>query len=206
MVVVALGQAEAAHKVVEDTLSSHGLALNAGKTCVWSQDPGAPPPATLRDQRKPELKLLDADVRFLDRQDDWDDFGAPVQGSMAGTPLVDATNGLVQRLSVLQDAGLRRRMAYTVLRTYAQGCCNHLLQANMEEGRWLDDLEGTLQQGLAQVAGSSLRAGQQALASLRRVDGGLAFGDVRSKSEAAFLGSWGIQLPVSDSMGGHGPG
>ena len=47
VVVVAPGQAETAHKVVGDTLSSHGLALNAGKTCVWSRDPGAPLPAAL---------------------------------------------------------------------------------------------------------------------------------------------------------------
>ena len=132
------------------------------------------------------MKLLGADVRFLDRQEDRDNFGAPVRGSVAGAPLINAARGLVQRLSVLQGAGLRRRMASTVLHTYAQGCC----KANLEEDRWLDDLEEALQQGLAQVAGSSLDEGQQAVASLRLLAGGLAFGDIRSKSEAAFLGSW----------------
>ena len=96
VVVVAPGQAEEAHRVVEATLASHGLALNAGKTCVWSRDPHAPLPEVLQGRRKPELRLLGADVRFLDRHDDRDVFGAPVWGSVAGGPLVESAKKLVK--------------------------------------------------------------------------------------------------------------
>jgi len=192
VVVVAPGQAEEAHRVVEATLASHGLALNAGKTCVWSRDPQAPLPEVLQGRRKPELRLLGADVRFLDRHDDRDVFGAPVWGSVAGGPLVESAKKLVKQLSAMQDAGLRGKTAYTVLHTYAQGCCNHLLRANYEEGGWVEDLEEVLQEGLARVTGSPLDAGQRALASLRLKDGGIAFGGFRGRSAPAFLGSWGM--------------
>ena len=41
VVVIAPGQAEAAHKVVVDSLARHGLTINARKTCVWSREPAA---------------------------------------------------------------------------------------------------------------------------------------------------------------------
>ena len=113
---------------------------------------------------------------------------------MAAGPLVEAAKVFVERLAAMQDAGLRCKTAYVVLHTYAQGCCNHLLRANLEDGQWLDDLEEVLQQGLARVAGSNLNECQRALASLRLSEGGLAFGGLRWRSEAAFLGSWGLVI------------
>jgi hypothetical protein len=44
------------------------------------------------------------------------------------------------------------------------------------------------------VAGSRLEEYQRALASLRLSEGGLAFGGLRWRSEAAFLGSWGLVI------------
>ena len=79
-----------------------------------------------------------------------------MRGSVAATPLVEAAAAFVKRLAAMQDAGSRSKTAYTVLHTYAQGCCNHLLQAIFEEDGWLDELEVVLQQGLARVVGSDL--------------------------------------------------
>ena len=194
VVVVAPGQAEAAHNVVEDVLVSHGLALNADKTCVWSRESVAQLPASLLALRKPNLRLLGADVRFLDRRDDREALGAPVRGPVAATPLVEAAAVVVRWLEAMQEAGLSSKTAYTILHTYAQGGCNHLLRANYEVDGWLEELEEVLQQGLALVVKSSLDDVRQALASLRLVDGGVAFGGLRSESEAAFLGSWGLVL------------
>ena len=131
-------------------------------------------------------------MRFLDRHDDREVVGPPVRGRVAAGPLVEAARGFVERLAAMQDGGLPSKSAHAVLHTYAQGCCNPLLQANFEEGGWLDDLddlEEVLQQGLARVAGSSLNEGQRALASLRLSEGGLAFVGLRWRLEAAFLGS-----------------
>ena len=87
-------------------------------------------------------------------------------------------------------------MARAVLHTYAQGqgCCNHLLWAIFEDGEWLDELERQLQKGLEQVVGKSLSDTQRQLPWLRLKEGGLAFGSLRLKAEAAFLSSWALLL------------
>ena len=60
----------------------------------------------------------------------------------------------------------------------------------MKESGWMTS--EVLQQGLAWMAGSSLAGGQQALACPRLSEGSLAFVGLRWRSEAAFLGSWGL--------------
>ena len=194
VVVVRPDKAEDACKVVSDTVAAHGLQLNAGKTCVWTADRSATLSQPLEALRKPELRVLGADVRFLDRRDDRGVFGAPLRGTVAGTSVASAARALIARLAALQKAGLRAKTAFTVLHTYAQGCCNHLLRANYEEGEWLDQLEGELQKGLEQVVGESISDTQRQLASLRLKEGGLAFGGLRLKAETAFLSSWALLL------------
>ena len=67
-------------------------------------------------------------------------------------------------------------------------------QRDLEEGGWLGELEEVLQQGLACICGKPLDTSRRELASLRLADGGLAFGGLSWRSEAAFLGSWGLSL------------
>ena len=66
-------------------------------------------------------------------------------------PLLKSATELVKRLSAMQDAGLWGKTAYAVLRTYAQGCCNHHLPADYGEGVWVDKLDEVLQQSLPRV-------------------------------------------------------
>jgi len=203
-VVVAPAHAEAAHVIVQNVLAAHGLALNLSKTAVWSRDTGTVLPPTLQANRKSELKLLGADVRFLDRVDDREEFGAPVRGSVNGAALVQSAQGVNRRLGELRQAGLKSKTAYTVLQTFAQSCCNHLQRANFEEGAWLADLEAELLRGLGNLtpAGSDLGDTQRQVASLRLQDGGLAFGGLRERSAAAFLASWALVLkPVAETVG-----
>ena len=169
------------------------MTINDSKTCIWSRGEAAPLPASLADRQKSELWVLEADIRFLGRQKDRDVFGAPVWGSVAGGPLVDAARHFAQRLAALQDAGLRGKTAYTVLHTCFQGCCNHLLRANYEEGGWVDDLE-VFQDAMARITRDNLVANQRALAPLPLKDGGLAFRGFRWHASLAFLGSWGLVI------------
>ena len=124
---------------------SHGLAL--GVSCVWSRGPQAPLPESLQGQRKPELQLLGADVRLLNGRDDREAFWAPVWGPVAGGALVQSATALGERLSTMQDAGLRRKTAHTVVHTYTRRCCNHLFWANYKEGELVDGLKEVLQLG-----------------------------------------------------------
>ena len=51
-----------------------------------------------------------------------------------------------------------------------------------------------MQKGLEQVVGETLFDTQRQPALLRLKEGGLAFGDVRSKAETAFFSSWALLL------------
>ena len=194
VVVVNPAHAEAAHTIVQEAMTAHGLTVNAGKTKVWSLDVTLQLPPSLVPREVSELRLLGADVRFLDRQEDRDELGAPIHGSVNGTAVVEAARGLTRRLEELRGAGLRTKTAYTVLHTYAQSCCNHFQRANYEVGSWVDDLESVLHQGLAVLVGEDLDQCRRDLAGLRLKEGGLAFGGLRRRSAPAFLASWALVL------------
>ena len=156
VVVVQPGQAEAAHNLVRSVLGAHGLALNEGKTAIWSRDPGVGLPTALAEHKKADLRLLGSDVRFLDRREDRDEFGSPIHGSVNGEAVVGAARGLTGRLRDLRAAGLSVKAAYTVLHTYGQSCCNHLQRANYEQGPWVEALERVLQDGLGDLVAADL--------------------------------------------------
>jgi hypothetical protein len=100
----------------------------------------------------------------------------------------------VQRLRVLREAGLSPKAVFLILQTYGLSSLNHLQRANYESGRWVDDFDQVLFEGLEDLLGDALGDGQRALAGLRFADGGLAFGGARARSSSAFLASWALCL------------
>ena len=100
-------------------LGGHGLTLHVGKPKAWSQDASQDLPPSLVSCRQHTLRLLGAEVRFLDRHEDREEFGAPVRGEVDGEAVVQAAQRLNGRLRELLKAGLSCKTAYTILHTYA---------------------------------------------------------------------------------------
>jgi len=193
VVVCAPEAAQAATDAVADKLGLCGLKLNPGKTQVWSKaPPAAPLPAPLERQRVPELVLLGASVAWLDREER--ELDSPVHATSDGAKALSNVRGLVQRLRVLREAGLSPKAIFLILQTYGLSSLNHLQRANYESGRWVDDFDRVLFEGLEDLLGDALSEGQRSLAGLRFADGGLAFGGARARSASAFLASWALCL------------
>jgi len=193
--------AQAAAEAVADKLGLCGLKLNQGKTQVWSKGPPAAPlPAPMESLRVPELKLLGASVAWLDREDR--ELDSPVHATSDGAKALSNARGLVQRLRVLREAGLSPKAVFLILQTYGLSSLNHLQRANYESGRWVDDFDQVLFEGLEDLLGDALTEGQRSLAGLRFADGGLAYGGARARSSSAFLASWALCLhQVAELLG-----
>ena len=119
---------------------------------------------------------------------------SPVHATSDGTKALSNARGLVQRLRVLREAGLSPKAVFLILQTYGLSSLTHLQRANYESGRWVDDFDQVLFEGLEDLLGAALSEEQRSLAGLRFADGGLSFGGCRSRSASAFLASWALCL------------
>ena len=198
-VAVPAGFAEEAATIVQEEMQKVGLTINAGKTQAWTRNPAVALPASLANCRVQSLRVLGANVAWLDD----DESRVLLHNTESGLAQLVAARDFVARLQELGRAGLSKRTCFILLRTYAQGCVTHMLRANLEIGTWVDQLDKIFFDALVELLGAeSLRTDQKLQATLRLVDGGLAFPSMPACAARAFLGSWALTFrDVAASLG-----
>ncbi len=132
VVVVPAHLADQAHDVVCEEMARAGLTLNRDKTKAWTPSRATALPNRLEHLRADSLTVLGNTVAWYDRDEGDDDARLPLLGGSDGREVLSKTQHFLDHWRTLRKEGLSAESAHTLLHTYAQGCCTHLLRANYE--------------------------------------------------------------------------
>jgi hypothetical protein len=190
IIVVPREIAAQAYDVVCEELERAGLAVNAGKTKVWSREGTQGLPASLTSKSCAHLTVLGAAVPFLAREESY----IPVHGQVDGSEQVRRSCELRRRLAALRKSGLSYKSAYTILQAYSQGCITHIQRAHYDTGEWLGHLDDTVKGTLEDILGGTLDTGQQDQATARYNSGGTGLSSARQRAAHAYCGSWALTM------------
>ena len=186
------GQARAIIDIVVEEMARAGLNLAPGKTVAWTRDPATALPPSVDGLRKDRLRCLGATAPWIDGDDP--EGRLSVHSLADGDAAVRSAEAFVTKLWELRAAGLGAQDAFLLLQSYSHGHITHLLRANYEGEGWTRRFDEVILDALEHVSGEALAPDQQAQAFLRIKEGGLGLSSAECAREAAFLGSWGLNL------------
>ena len=186
---------------LQRALDPCGLKLNHSKTAAWSPSGQAVLPESVRSCGVDDLPVLGKHLKARgDHSESPVSLGVPSETCLAGASrrLSDIQAGL-QRL---QKAGLTKKAAAALLRTYAGAASQHSLRLELASDADTEAYDVQIQQCWAEMLERDLGANSQEILGLPSRLGGIGVQYASTRRFAAYLASWtAVAKEVTNDIG-----